>query len=78
VLNNEEILVGKTVAYAKFARRVGSPKAVRAAVGTCAANNVAVTIPCRRVVRNDGFAPKICLDVERNGILLDREAWQST
>jgi AraC family transcriptional regulator, regulatory protein of adaptative response / methylated-DNA-[protein]-cysteine methyltransferase len=50
----QEIPVGQTVSYAEVARRIGSPKAVRAVAGACAANNLAVAIPCHRVVRNDG------------------------
>ena len=50
----QEIPVGETISYAEVARRIGSPKAVRAVAGACAANNLAVAIPCHRVVRNDG------------------------
>ena len=50
----QEIPVGQTISYAEVARRIGSPKAVRAVAGACAANNLAVAIPCHRVVRNDG------------------------
>ena len=47
----QEIPVGQTVSYAEIARRIGSPKAVRAVAGACAANNLAVAIPCHRVVQ---------------------------
>jgi AraC family transcriptional regulator of adaptative response/methylated-DNA-[protein]-cysteine methyltransferase len=50
----QEIPVGATVSYAEVARRIGAPKSVRAVAGACAANNLAVAIPCHRVVRNDG------------------------
>src|SRR5262249_10543008 len=49
-----EIPVGQTVSYAEMARRIGAPKSVRAVAGACAASNLAVAIPCHRVVRNDG------------------------
>ena len=71
-----EIPVGDTVSYAEIARRIGSPKAVRAVAGACAANNLAVAIPCHRVVRNDGSLSGYAWGVERRRILLDRESSQ--
>ena len=68
-----EIPVGETVSYAEIARRIGSPKAVRAVAGACAANNFAVAIPCHRVVRMDGSLSGYAWGVERKRILLDRE-----
>jgi AraC family transcriptional regulator, regulatory protein of adaptative response / methylated-DNA-[protein]-cysteine methyltransferase len=50
----QEIPVGATVSYAELAQRIGAPKAVRAVAGACAANRLAVAIPCHRVIRNDG------------------------
>jgi AraC family transcriptional regulator of adaptative response/methylated-DNA-[protein]-cysteine methyltransferase len=69
----QEIPVGQTVSYAEVARRIGSPKAVRAVAGACAANNLAVAIPCHRVVRNDGSLSGYAWGVERQRVLLDRE-----
>jgi AraC family transcriptional regulator of adaptative response/methylated-DNA-[protein]-cysteine methyltransferase len=69
----QEIPVGKTVSYAEIAQRIGSPKAVRAVAGACAANNLAVAIPCHRVVRNDGALSGYAWGVERKKALLDRE-----
>src|SRR6266436_8140160 len=69
----QEIRVGETVSYAEIARRIGSPKAVRAVAGACAANNMAVVIPCHRVVRNDGSLSGYAWGVERKRILLARE-----
>jgi AraC family transcriptional regulator of adaptative response/methylated-DNA-[protein]-cysteine methyltransferase len=70
----QEIPVGQTVSYAEVARRIGSPKAVRAVAGACAANNLAVAIPCHRVVRNDGSLSGYAWGAERKRVLLDRES----
>jgi AraC family transcriptional regulator of adaptative response/methylated-DNA-[protein]-cysteine methyltransferase len=70
----QEIPVGETVSYAEIAWRIGSPKAVRAVAGACAANNLAVAVPCHRVVRNDGSLSGYAWGVERKRVLLAREA----
>jgi AraC family transcriptional regulator, regulatory protein of adaptative response / methylated-DNA-[protein]-cysteine methyltransferase len=70
----KEVPVGETVSYTEVARRIGSPKAVRAVAGACSANNLAVAIPCHRVVRNDGSLSGYAWGVERARALLDREA----
>lgn len=49
-----EIPAGQTLSYADVALKIGRPTAVRAVAGACAANAIAVAIPCHRVVRNDG------------------------
>jgi AraC family transcriptional regulator of adaptative response/methylated-DNA-[protein]-cysteine methyltransferase len=69
-----EIPAGSTVTYAQVAARVGAPKAVRAVAQACAANAVAVAIPCHRVVRRDGGLSGYRWGVERKRALLDREA----
>ncbi|NIJ64238.1 AraC family transcriptional regulator of adaptative response/methylated-DNA-[protein]-cysteine methyltransferase [Sphingomonas leidyi] len=71
-----EIPAGATVSYAEIARRIGSPKAVRAVAGACAANQLAVAIPCHRVVRNDGALSGYAWGVERKRSLIEREALQ--
>jgi AraC family transcriptional regulator, regulatory protein of adaptative response / methylated-DNA-[protein]-cysteine methyltransferase len=70
----QKITVGKTISYAELARRIGSPKAVRAVAGACAANNIAVAIPCHRVVRNDGSLSGYAWGVERKRALIAKEA----
>jgi len=69
-----EIPVGSTVSYSELANRIGSPKAVRAVAGACAANALAVAIPCHRVVRNDGALSGYRWGVERKRVLLERES----
>ncbi|WP_036047761.1 bifunctional DNA-binding transcriptional regulator/O6-methylguanine-DNA methyltransferase Ada [Bradyrhizobium sp. Tv2a-2] len=69
----KEIPVGETVSYAEIARRIGSPNAARAVAGACAANNLAVAIPCHRVVRNNGELSGYAWGAERKRKLLDRE-----
>ena len=73
----QEIPVGSTVSYAEIARRIGVPKAIRAVAGACTANNLAVAIPCHRVVRNDGSLSGYAWGVERRRVLLDCEASQN-
>ena len=72
-----EIPVGQTATYAEIAARIGAPKAVRAVAGACAANNIAVAIPCHRVVRTDGSLSGYAWGVERKRALLTREAVNS-
>jgi AraC family transcriptional regulator of adaptative response/methylated-DNA-[protein]-cysteine methyltransferase len=69
-----EIPVGQTLCYAEIARRIGSPKAARAVAAACAANSLAIAVPCHRVVRNDGALSGYAWGVERKRALLDREA----
>ena len=69
-----EIPAGETQSYAEVARRIGSPKAVRAVAGACAANSLAVAIPCHRVVRTGGDISGYRWGIERKRALLDREA----
>jgi AraC family transcriptional regulator of adaptative response/methylated-DNA-[protein]-cysteine methyltransferase len=69
----QDIPVGQTVSYAEVARKIGSPKAVRAVAGACAANNIAVAIPCHRVVRNNGSLSGYAWGVDRKRALLTRE-----
>jgi AraC family transcriptional regulator of adaptative response/methylated-DNA-[protein]-cysteine methyltransferase len=73
----QEIPVGQTVSYTEIAQRVGSPSAMRAVAGACAANHLAVAIPCHRVVRNDGSLSDYAWGVERKQALLTREAARS-
>jgi AraC family transcriptional regulator, regulatory protein of adaptative response / methylated-DNA-[protein]-cysteine methyltransferase len=70
----QEIPVGQTASYAEIARRLGAPRSARAVAGACAANPIAVAIPCHRVVRNDGAPSGYAWGVERKRVLISREA----
>ena len=70
----QEIPAGETASYGAIAGRIGSPRAARAVARACAANPLAVAIPCHRVVRNDGGIGGYRWGVERKRTLLDREA----
>jgi AraC family transcriptional regulator of adaptative response/methylated-DNA-[protein]-cysteine methyltransferase len=69
-----EIPAGATVSYTDIAQKIGVPRAVRAVAGACAANTLAVAIPCHRVVRNDGTLSGYRWGVERKRALLALEA----
>jgi AraC family transcriptional regulator of adaptative response/methylated-DNA-[protein]-cysteine methyltransferase len=69
-----EIQPGQTASYSEIAQKIGAPAAVRAVAGACAANNLAVAIPCHRVVRVDGSLSGYAWGIERKQALLDREA----
>ena len=68
-----EIPAGETASYAEVARRIGAPKAVRAVAAACAANALAVVIPCHRVVRTGGGLSGYRWGVERKRALLENE-----
>ena len=65
---------GKTATYSQIARKIGAPKSMRAVAGACAANRLAVLIPCHRVIRNDGSLSGYAWGVARKRALIDREA----
>ena len=69
-----EIPAGATVSYAQVAERIGAAGSVRAVAQACAANTIAVAIPCHRVIRSDGGLSGYRWGVERKQALLDREA----
>jgi AraC family transcriptional regulator of adaptative response/methylated-DNA-[protein]-cysteine methyltransferase len=70
----QKIPPGNTASYTDIARRLGAPKSVRAVAQACAANALAVAIPCHRVVRNDGNLAGYRWGIARKRALLDVEA----
>jgi AraC family transcriptional regulator of adaptative response/methylated-DNA-[protein]-cysteine methyltransferase len=69
-----KIPAGSTATYTDIAKRIGSPRSVRAVAQACGANVLAVAIPCHRVVRTDGALSGYRWGVERKRTLLEREA----
>jgi AraC family transcriptional regulator, regulatory protein of adaptative response / methylated-DNA-[protein]-cysteine methyltransferase len=68
-----KIPAGLTATYAEIAARIGAPGSARAVAQACAANPLAVAIPCHRVIRNDGALSGYRWGVERKRALLSRE-----
>jgi AraC family transcriptional regulator of adaptative response/methylated-DNA-[protein]-cysteine methyltransferase len=64
---------GQTCTYEELAAAIGQPAAVRAAAHACAANRIAVAVPCHRVVRKDGGLGGYRWGLERKRRLLDLE-----
>ncbi|MDF0544520.1 bifunctional DNA-binding transcriptional regulator/O6-methylguanine-DNA methyltransferase Ada [Sphingobium sp. H39-3-25] len=64
---------GETRSYKQVAAAVGRPDAVRAAGSACGDNNLALLIPCHRVLRSDGGLGGYAYGLERKRVLLARE-----
>jgi AraC family transcriptional regulator of adaptative response/methylated-DNA-[protein]-cysteine methyltransferase len=64
---------GMVVSYTEVAQGVGAPKAVRAAASACAANRVAILVPCHRALRADGGLGGYRWGLDRKRALLDAE-----
>jgi AraC family transcriptional regulator of adaptative response/methylated-DNA-[protein]-cysteine methyltransferase len=65
---------GSTASYAEIARRIDAPRSFRAVAQACAANPLALAIPCHRVVRHDGSLSGYRWGIARKRQLLEREA----
>jgi AraC family transcriptional regulator, regulatory protein of adaptative response / methylated-DNA-[protein]-cysteine methyltransferase len=70
-----EIPAGRTTTYTEIARAIGSPRAMRAVGNACSTNNLAIAVPCHRVLHHDGSpSGGSYWGHDRQRILLDREA----
>ena len=68
---------GSTASYQEIANAIGMPQSVRAVAQACAANSLAIAVPCHRVIRSDGGISGYRWGVERKKLLLQREAQYS-
>lgn len=68
-----DIPAGETRSYQQIAASIGNPKAVRAVASACAANKLAIVIPCHRVIREDGRPSGYRWGAARKVALLARE-----
>jgi len=64
---------GTTTTYRELAGAIGAPSSVRAVAGACAANHLAIAVPCHRVVRTDGGLSGYRWGVDRKRALLELE-----
>ena len=64
---------GDVISYSELAQAIDKPRAVRAAASACAANKVAVLVPCHRILRGDGGLGGYRWGLERKRALLDAE-----
>jgi len=68
-----KVPAGQTITYSELARRVGNPAAMRAVAGACAANPLAMGVPCHRVLRSGGGISGYRWGVERKRQLIELE-----
>jgi AraC family transcriptional regulator, regulatory protein of adaptative response / methylated-DNA-[protein]-cysteine methyltransferase len=69
---------GEVRSYSEVAAALGQPKASRAVASACAANNVALLVPCHRVLRNNGELGGYRWGLGRKRALLDLERAANT
>jgi AraC family transcriptional regulator of adaptative response/methylated-DNA-[protein]-cysteine methyltransferase len=70
----QQLAPGQTTSYSALAQAIGAPGAARAVAQACAANKLALAVPCHRVVRQDGSLSGYRWGVARKRELLAREA----
>src|SRR5262249_50543182 len=64
---------GSTKSYQDIAKKIGAPKSSRAVAQACAANRVAILIPCHRIVRTNGSLSGYRWGISRKKMLLEQE-----
>jgi AraC family transcriptional regulator of adaptative response/methylated-DNA-[protein]-cysteine methyltransferase len=64
---------GNVISYTELAAGIGAPTAARAAASACAANRIAVLVPCHRVLRGDGGLGGYHWGLDRKRVLLEQE-----
>src|SRR3984957_8904557 len=64
---------GDVISYGELAAEIGAPNGVRAAASACAANRIAILVPCHRVLRGDGGLGGYRWGLERKRVLIDQE-----
>lgn len=69
-----KVPVGTTVSYAELARRTGGASTAQTVAAACAANPIALAVPCHRVIRSDGSIAGYRWGVARKRALIAREA----
>ena len=73
------IPAGETVSYGEIAARIGAPRDAREVAEACAANDLAIVVPCHRVVKKGGAISGYRWGVRRKRALIEREhraLWQ--
>lgn len=69
----QQIPAGETLTYSDIGKKIGKPSAVRAVANACAANKLAVIIPCHRVIRTDGSLSGYRWGIDLKAKLLRKE-----
>ena len=72
-----KIPYGKTISYRELAIRLGDEKSIRAAASANGQNNLAIAVPCHRVIGTDGSLTGYAGGLWRKKWLLDHEAKHS-
>jgi AraC family transcriptional regulator of adaptative response/methylated-DNA-[protein]-cysteine methyltransferase len=68
-----KIPAGETISYAELARSIGAPTSARAVARACASNQIAVLVPCHRVIASSGELAGYKWGIERKRRLLGKE-----
>jgi methylated-DNA-[protein]-cysteine S-methyltransferase len=69
-----KIAGGETISYHQLAVRLGDPKCIRAAGMANGRNNIAIVVPCHRVIGSDGTLVGYAGGLGRKKWLLQHEA----